>query len=443
VTQRNDGAGSVAPAKRLSRRQFLQSTTIAAATAALGGLSRPGRSSGQVVSLPPPDESGIEHIIVVMMENRSFDHFLGWLDGADGRQAGLRYTDGNGAAHRTHRLSPDFQGCEHPDPDHSYVGGRIELNGGACDGWLRAGDNDEYAIGYYAKKDLAFFGSAAPQWTVCDRYFSAIMAETFPNRFYQHAAQTDRLRNTSEISFLPTIWDRLAEAGLEGRYYFSDVPFLALWGTQYLPIGHLIPEFFADAAAGTLPHVSFVDPRFLGQEFGLSNDDHPHADIRNGQAFMNSIYQAVISSPAWARTVLVFNYDEWGGFFEHVPSPSASIPPADQAAGNEDGLLGFRVPSLLVSPFARREHVSHMTFDHTSLLRMIEWRWGLAPLTIRDATANNFALALDFSNPVLTAKRFNVPTGPFGAPCLPPGTVPVPDKWDQLRVIATVAGWPR
>lgn len=163
---------------------------------ALGGLGRTGTALAQTSILPPPEISGIEHIVLVMMENRSFDHFLGWLGNADGRQAGLTYFDAAGVAHITHPLAPDFQGCGHPDPDHSYDGGRIEYNGGACDGWLRAGNNDEYAIGYYTKKDLAFLGNAAPQWTTCDRYFAAIMAETFPNRIYQHAAQTDRLTNT-------------------------------------------------------------------------------------------------------------------------------------------------------------------------------------------------------------------------------------------------------
>ena len=101
------------------------------------------------------------------MENRSFDHMLGWVEGADGRQRGLKLSGPTRASCTpTYRLAPDFQGCGHPDPDHSYEGGRVEYNGGACDGWLRAGDNDDYAIGYYAKKDLPFFGAAAPRWTV-------------------------------------------------------------------------------------------------------------------------------------------------------------------------------------------------------------------------------------------------------------------------------------
>jgi len=267
--------------RRFSRRRFLQNAAATGGVLTLGGLSSVQRVFSQS-ALPSPDTSGIEHIVVLMMENRSFDHMLGWLDGADGRQRGLRYADNAGVLHRTYRLAPDFQGCGHADPDHSYEGGRIEYNDGACDGWLRAGNNDELAIGFYTKQDLPFLGDAAPQWTVCDHYFSAIMAGTFANRVYQHAAQTDRLANTFELSTLPTIWDRLAEAGLDGRYYFSDIPFLALWGAKYVPIGRPYAAFLADAAAGTLPHVSFVEPRFLGEEVGASNDDHPFADIRNG-----------------------------------------------------------------------------------------------------------------------------------------------------------------
>src|SRR4030095_15134762 len=118
-------------------------------------------------------------------------------------------------------------------------------------------------------------------------------------------------------------------------------------------------------------------------------------------------------SPAWSRTVLVFNYDEWGAFFDHVPPTTAPIPPADQAAGNQDGLRGFRTPCLIVSPYARREHVSTIELDHTSVLKMIEWRGSLEPLTVRDATANNLADVLQFSAPNFKAKRLDVPAGPF------------------------------
>jgi phospholipase C len=394
--------------------------------------------------LPAPAGSGIDHIVVVMMENRSFDHLAGWLPNADGRQAGLWYADKSGTRYLTHQLAPDFQGCDFIDPDHSYEGGRVEWDGGRCDGWLRV--NDVFSIGYYNRIDLPFFGSAAADWTACDRYFSAIMAETYPNRFIQHAAQTDRLHNASPgqtlpvLSTLPTIWDRLSAAGTSGTYYYGDIPFLSLWGTKYLSIGRPAPQFLADCAAGTLPSVSFVDPRFEDESSGTSGDDHPHADIRNGEAFLNAIYTVVTKGPKWSSTVLVINFDEWGGFFDHVSPPVSPVPPIERAIGNEDGLRGFRVPALIISPWSRRGAVSHTTYDHASVLKMIEWRWGLAPLTQRDAGANNLADALDFSHPNLTAPNYLVLPGPYGAPC-PTGSSLGEGEWSPARTLAQSYGW--
>ena len=424
----------------ISRRQFLRGVAGGALGFHALGSAAPIAAQSIKTKLK---KSGIDHVVVVMMENRSFDHFLGWLPGADGRQEGLSYLDAAGVAHPTFALAPDYQGCGHPDPDHSFEGGRVEYNNGACDGWLRAGANDQYAIGFYRQNDLSFLGNAAPDWTTCDRYFSPTMASTFPNRFYMHAAQTDRLSNSFELSTLPTIWDRLADNGISGRYYFSDVPFLALWGLKYLPISRPIAAFFTACSRGLLPAVSFVEPRFLGEENGLSNDDHPHADIRNGEEFLNQVYTAVVSGPVWKRTLLVITYDEWGGFFDHVPPPVGAIPPADQAAADAagvtaDGLLGFRVPTLIVSPFARQSHVTNVVFDHTSILRLIESRWDLAPLTVRDGAANNLADVLDFDARIKRTPVYDVPSGPFGEFCAPFE----PDKWLAVLELARGFGWP-
>lgn len=368
-----------------------------------------------------------------MMENRSFDHYLGWLPGANGNQAGLSFTDRNGVAQRTFHLATT-QGCQYNDPDHSFEGGRVEYNNGACDGWLRAGTNDLFSIGYYLPQDLAFYSNAAPAWTVCDNYFSAIMAETYPNRFYQHAAQTDRIHNSTTISTLPTIWDRLAAAGVSGRYYFTDVPFTVMWGTKYLSISRPYTEFLAACAAGTLPSVSFIDPKFLDEDTGTSADDHPHADIRAGQAFLDQVYQAVTKSPAWGRTLLIINYDEWGGFFDHVPPQTA--PDANPAWG----LRGFRVPCLVISPRARRGHVAHNVYDHTSVLKAIEWRWNLSPLTPRDAAARNIAEVLDFgATPNLSAPQWNVP--PFLGGVCAPSVVADFEQWNALRALGNSLGW--
>src|SRR5258706_7338835 len=151
------------------RRTFLKQSALATAALGLGGAKMVGQLADRKIKrrLPQPNKSGIEHIVWVMMENRSFDHFLGWLPRANGQQSGLAYLDANGTSFRTHPLSGDYQGCGHPQPAHEYDTGRVEYDNGKCDGWLRAGNNDDYAIGYYAQQDLAFLGNAAPSWTVC------------------------------------------------------------------------------------------------------------------------------------------------------------------------------------------------------------------------------------------------------------------------------------
>src|SRR5215207_9889327 len=141
-----------------SRRHFLATTAAAGA----GLLTTPAFAARAPLkkALPKPNKSGIEHIIIVMMENRSFDHFLGWVPGAEGPSAGITYPDEFGVRHAPMPLAPEYQGCTHPDPDHSYAGGRVEYNNGACDGWLLAGNNDEYAIGFYTRQDLPFYSAA-------------------------------------------------------------------------------------------------------------------------------------------------------------------------------------------------------------------------------------------------------------------------------------------
>jgi phospholipase C len=431
---------------KLTRRRFLGSLTTSASVAAIGGARAFLPVTHAATSnLPDPSSSGIDYIVLVMMENRSFDHFLGWLPDANGRQSGLTYMDKAGVPHPTYHMG-DNQNCNLEDPDHSYAGGRAQYDAGACDGWLRAGTDDLFPIGYYLPEDLSFLSQAAPQWTVCDNYFAGTLAPTYPNRFYQHAAQTDRLDDSTAISTLPTIWDRLAGAGLTGRYYYSDIPFTALWGARYLDLSRPFTEFLAACEAGTLPQVSFVDPRFEDESSGSSDDDHPHADIRNGEAFLDQVYSAVTQSPAWSRTVLIINFDEWGGFFDHVPPPFKPIPLSDAAVGS-DGRLGFRVPALVISPFARRRYVSSTQFDHTSVLKLIEWRWRLDPLTVRDSGAHNLATVLNFSEPNQQLPQYSVPAGPFGTVCSSavtgslPGTDSEETEWTAIQTVARQYGF--
>jgi len=392
------------------------------------------------------------------MENRSFDHFMGWLPTANGKQAGLTIADQNGVSHPTHSLSGDNTGCPHPSPDHSYNGARVEYDNGAMDGFLRAGTNDVYSIGYYGEADNPFYGALARNYTTCDQYFASILGPTFPNRLFLHAAQTDRLDDSISFSSLPAIWDELAAAGVRANYYFSNVPFTALWGTKYLGISKLYAEFLLQAATGTLPSVSFVDPKYTILDDGPGNDDHPHADIREGDKFLYKTFQSVANGPKWANTVFVVNFDEWGVFFEHVAPPRATAAnQVDTDIMNGKTLLGLRVPTVIASPFTKGNPaspaVSSLVFDHTSVLKLIEWRWGLAPLTPRDASSDisNLATALNFSQPDPSVPSLPVPTTPLiAAPCLQnlgggifsSGASSTPTGWQQLAQQAASLGFP-
>lgn len=418
-----------------SRRRFLAGIAAAGAAGSAGlsacARSEPTTAEQLMAALPNPQDSGIDHIVVVMMENRSYDHFLGWLPGSDGIQAGLKYPDKNGEMQSTYPLAPEYQGCTLEDPGHSYKDGREQYNKGKCDGFLKTVNDASvtFPIGYYTQNDLSFYGGAAPAFTTCDRYFSGILSSTFPNRMYMHTGQTDRNSNGFDISSLPTIWDRCAAKGVSTSYYFNDLPITVLWATKYLGISKPFNDanlglvgFIADCKNGTLPNVSFIDPNFglaVGEGYGIAQDDHPFADVRDGQAFLNQVYKAVSTSPNWEKTLLIINYDEWGGFFDHVKPPVGLVSDAEKAVGNLDGRLGFRVPCLLIGPRAKRGHITHFDFEPNSILDLIRWRFGLDPLSVRSDKVNNLAIALDFKNPPnLSAPVFNVAPGPFGQLCV-------------------------
>ena len=430
----------------VNRRSFLRSA--ASISAAAIGCSVPEIKTGMRPAgnlLPRPQDSGIEHIVVVMMENRSFDHLLGWMPNANGRQAGLTYPDNNGNPQPTHRLNY-FVGCSHPDPDHTYTGGRAEYNGGKLDGWLRTSTNDDFSIGYYTQQDLPLFSTLALNFTTLCNYFCSIMSSTFPNRIFQHAAQTDRLNNMSHLCTLPTIWDRLLAAGVSCRYYYSNVPYLSAWGPKYIGISSLYDQFSLDVAAGKLPAVSFVEPKFTILDDGLGSDDHPHADLRNGEIFLREVIATLASSPQWRNTVLIINRDEWGGFFDHVVPPRVIAPNnIDTDLVDGKALLGFRVPVIIVSPFARgnpaKPTVNSLLFDHVSVLKMIEWRWNLDPLTARDASDEilNLALALNFESQDTSLPQLNTISDPPVESCAASNVVQQVDTGGKPTTIGTRA----
>src|SRR4051794_1814758 len=402
-----------APDEALRRREFLQRLAVSAgAAASLGTVLDPDALIAEAARrqrrthLPRPRNMPIDTFVVLMMENRSFDHYLGWLPKADGRQAGLTYTDDQGHPHQTLRLAPDFQGCAHPDPDHSWDGGREQVNGGRMDGFLRSGDNDEFAIGYYAERDLPFLGHLARAFTTYDRFFCSILASTYPNREYMHAAESYGKKDNSlppgaaQGKGFPdtTIWAACARRGVSARYFYNDLPVSALWGAPGLSRSGRIEEYYQRAANGTLPHVSFVDPSFVNEGGGTSGDEHPHGDIRAGQAFVSDVVHAFMESPQWKRGALFVVYDEHGGFFDHVRPPRVPDGRGSRNPAEDYGQMGVRIPAVAVSPYVRRGHVSHSVFGFESILKLIEYRFGLKPLKKRDAYAQNIGRSFDWSS---------------------------------------------
>jgi phospholipase C len=387
----------------------------------VGRMLQPSILDGSPVDCP------IDTVVVLQMENRSFDHYLGWLatdesylEAGRSRWGSTFTVDGNqhqsfakpdGTIVDTYRLPAQhgpnpYRGCgNHPDPGHGWDSGRAQRD----HGFLAEGSqNDEYAVGYYTEADLPCYGPLARQFTTFDRYFASVMTGTYPNRYYLHSAQGDGTWNGS-IPIVDgttglktdTIWDKLKHAGVPCRYYGTDLPVTAFWGTKNLDVTGTIAEYLLDAATGNLPNVSFVDPGFLS---GMRTDDHPHGDMRTAQAFVAAVVGTLMRGPQWHRTAVVVTYDEWGGFFDHVTPP---VLPDDRGTADDWtnwGQTGFRLPVFLASPFARPGYVDHRVYDHTSILRFIEWRFLGAPaegtggsgwwLTQRDHHANNIGASL-------------------------------------------------
>jgi phospholipase C len=418
----------------LRRRDFLQRTAVTAGLAASAGLmvgpetliAQAARAQRRT-HLPKPKDLPIDTFVVLMMENRSFDHFAGWFPGADGKQAGLSYVDDDGKTYQTHPLAPDYQGCAFHDPDHSWEGGRAQLNGGKCDGFLK-GDNDAYAIGYYGEQDVPFLAATARSFTMCDRFFCSILASTFPNREYMHAAQSyGQVSNNfppqaGYPSGFPdsTIFAALSAKGISNRYFFVDQPVAALWGQPGVNRSSRVEEYYQRCSDGTLPALSFVDPSFANEDGGTSGDQHPHGDIRTGDAYLSDVVHAFMESPQWKRGALFIVYDEWGGFFDHVAPPSVPDDRSNPDINKDYGQMGFRIPAVIVSPYARRGHVDHTQWGFESILKMIRYRYGLAPLTKRDAYARNIARAFDFhSRPNVSLPTLPDPASVVSPPCAP------------------------
>jgi len=408
-------------APHLTRRDFL---TMAAGATALDLRVAPAVQA-TARALPPPHEAPFDTVVVLMMENRSFDHVLGWLPGADGRQQGLRYADIHGVVHETRPLAPDWQGCTLSDPDHSWQGAAMQYAEGRCDGFLKtAPAGDHFPIGYYGPNDLPILHALATGYTTFDRYFCSMQGPTWENRLYQLSGTTQvdmpdgfpKSDADRPCLIETTIFDRVREAGLRAAYYHQGEPMTGLFRSKkYDDLTHSIERFWEDARKGSLPHVVFVEPDYTdaAEDNGTSNDYHPKGSVLVAEQFVARVHDALRDSPQWNRMVFVLNFDEHGGFFDHVVPPACVDDTVQTNPGPHPNLkrLGFRVPAIAMGPFAPRKIEKAGPYEHCSILKMIEWRWGLEPMRARDRHARNFAEALDFG-----ARREPVILPAFSAP---------------------------
>ncbi len=347
----------------------------------------------------------VEAIVVLCMENRSFDHYLGSLRLAEGRADvdGLTGSESNpsasGGAVTVHRLD-DFTP---EDPPHGWDACHAQWNNGANDGFVRAhaGASEGDVMGYHVREQLPVTYALADAGVVCNRWFAACLGPTWPNRFYLHGATSKGQKGNLPVFGYTSIFDRLAAKGVTGcTNYYSDVA----WASGgYFKLGGLaaIERFFEDAQAGNLPPFSIIDPAYAG---GGANDDHPDHDIRLGQALIGSVAAALAQSPQWKRCLFVLTYDEHGGFHDHV------APPETLDDNAEFRRLGFRVPSLVVGPTVRRGCAVDDVFEHSSVPATATRRFGLDPLNARAGAANDLS-------PCIDPRRIGDPLAP---PTIPP-----------------------
>ena len=355
----------------------------------------------------------IDHVVVMMLENRSFDHLLGYLSltgrrpDIDGLRPGLANSY-QGRSYPVHHLTQTALGM---DPDHSGDAIGVQIADGQMSGFVASAaatlardgveDGDPGCVmGYYEAADVPVYDHLAEQFAVCDRWFSSVPGATLPNRLYAltggaAGSRNDRPPYIPPLYHQPSFVRHLDAHRVSWRWYSFDPGTLRLADAHYL-LGHhqrfgyfsktglpwkavfdiscnpKIASFLEDAAAGTLAPVSWIDPAFTNfNPLGFPvNDDHPPADIQDGQDLVLAVYDALAASPQWESSLLVIVYDEHGGFYDHVPPPQAGDDEPEMF-----GRYGVRVPAIVVSPWVEPRTVAHTVFDHTSIIKTILLRF--------------------------------------------------------------------
>ena len=354
---------------------------------------------GETLGITAKDRKAIpiKHIIVVMQENRSFDHYFGKLStsgqiNAEGWIDTFFNKDKQGAIVKPHHLTST---CLEKSPPHQWNEMHATFNEGRRDSFItnaaRSGSDGHYALGYYDATDIPFYYWLANTYGIGDHHFASVMSGTWSNRNFLYTATSGGVKKTGErtLAGALTIFDRLSARLVPWMVYTDGNPRQDSLGWKSSHWGVLKTHHFFDGLKlGVLPEVSFVDPTG-------SQDEHPPHDIQGGEAFARKIYNAVVDSSLWSSTALIYTYDEGGNLFDHVAPPQGCAATNDETG--EWRRLGYRVPLIVVSPYAKRHFVSHKDREHTSILRLIELLHDIPALSARDANADALLEFFDFS----------------------------------------------
>jgi phospholipase C len=416
--------------------------------------------------------------VILIQENRSFDHYFGTLRGVRGfddhrgrhafAQAGFHHRGFHGHL-RPFRLTARGKAQCFPDITHSWTPQHRSWNGGRMDRFLREhlrhdGPHGDLTMGYHARADIPFYYALADAFTICDRYHCSVLGPTDPNRLYSMSGTLDpegkgggplleTLVTTRRATLGTYTWttmpEQLSARGIEWKVYTSPqlgvldsvLPYFKAFQTNpALAARGLQPtypnDFRADVRNGTLPAVSWI----LGS---VGASEHPgFSSAKAGEALVRELLETLTADPAlWAKTALLVTWDENGGFFDHVAPPVAphgtageyvSVPRLPNAAGGIRGPigLGFRVPLLVISPFSRGGRVCSDVFDHTSLLRLLETRFGAEVPNLsawRRSVVGDLTSAFSFGRVDRSVPRLPVVTHHHGGvPCETAAPAPKP-----------------
>ncbi|HVB66331.1 MAG TPA: alkaline phosphatase family protein [Acetobacteraceae bacterium] len=365
----------------------------------------------------------IRHVVVLMLENRSFDSMLGKLrapgpgfDGLPDGWANTWHDPPNPAqtvpAWNDPGMTPATATIPDPDPGELFADIKVQTHGlfldspmdGFVDSYMRqppaAKPYDKRApMHYFTPAQVPALSRLATAFGVSDRWFASAPCQTWPNRFFTHCGTAGGSVNNAPARLpfaMPTVFNRLSEAGRDWRLYFHDIPqaitLSQLWFDVPLHFRRF-DDFAADAAAGTLAAYSFIEPRYFTDAVAgrLPNDQHPPHNVTDGEHLIATVYNALRAGPAWHRTLLIVTYDEHGGCADHVPPPDATPPGGPYPDGFRFDRFGVRVPAVIVSPYVRPGSVLRapgpVPFDHTTIIATLRALWNIGPLTARDAAA--------------------------------------------------------